>query len=128
VLVLCALALEREGYHVLTAEDARQGLKLAFENDPAVIVVDAAIEGGRDLAPDAEPLVDLPGLGFARVLATDQKLRRVPVVVSAPPGEGVREALELAGVAGVLAEPITPEGLAAEVKRAMGSWLERTGY
>lgn len=40
LLTLLRLGLEREGFTVITAEDGRQGLRQAYENNPDVIILD----------------------------------------------------------------------------------------
>lgn len=134
LLWLCAEALEKDGYVVLTADAARHGLRLAFENEPAVIVLDASIRGGLELAVDTEPLAaslpagrfGLEGFGFCRVLAMDEKLRRVPVLVTTDAERpGVREAFELVGAASVLTGPFDADRLSVSVRAAIGAALER---
>jgi CheY-like chemotaxis protein len=129
VLWLCADALEKDGYHVLTADSARHGLRLAFENDPTVIVLDASVHGELDVPLDSAAAPSLnaggsgvEGLGFCRVLAMDQKLKGVPVLVTAQTERpGLREAFGLIGAAGVLSPPFTAVRLSAGVRQAIGA-------
>lgn len=60
-----ALNLRQEGYEVLTAEDGEQGLKLARESDPDLVVLDVM-------------LPKLDGLTFCRVLRRESD---VPIIL-----------------------------------------------
>src|SRR5207302_907191 len=46
--------LEAEGYRVVSADTAKEGVTLAFEQSPSIIFLDARIKGGYDLAINEE--------------------------------------------------------------------------
>ncbi len=133
ILSLCSEALEGQGYHVLTASDAREAVRLAFENEVAVIVLDSGIRGGFELALEADPAIlsldpSLPcldGLGFCRILKKDVKLKAVPILVTAERDQpGLREAFGLMGALSVLTRPFGREELSRAVNTARSAGVE----
>ena len=123
-------ALQNAGFHVLTADAARQAVRLAFENDLAVIVLDSGIRGGFELALEADPAIrrvdpnrpGVDGLGFCRILKADEKLKSVPILVTAEREQPeLREAFGLMGVAGVLTRPFLGEELSTAVIAAQSA-------
>lgn len=66
--------LEGNGYRVVTAEDGKSGLALAGEEKPALILLDVIMP-----APD--------GYVVLSRLSTDEKTRRIPVVMLTAKGE-----------------------------------------
>src|SRR5512139_336429 len=65
--ILVTRQLERRGYHVLTADDALQGLALAAAERPDLILMDMGL-----------PEVD--GWEATRRLKADPQLRNIPVI------------------------------------------------
>jgi CheY-like chemotaxis protein len=133
VLSLCSEVLGGAGYHVLRASAAREAVKLAFENDVAVIVLDSAIQGGFELALEADPAIRsldpsqpcLDGLGFCQILRKDVKLKAVPMVVTAGQDQpGIREAFGLMGAHSVLTRPFGWEELSRAVHTARYAAVE----
>jgi CheY-like chemotaxis protein len=101
--------LKTEGYRVLAAGNAREGVNLAFEQNPAIIFLDSRIRGGFDLPPESkgeEPVAD--GLGFVRVVQRDERLRPVPIVLMTDEMLAqLDNTFEKAGVAGVMRKPLS---------------------
>jgi serine/threonine protein kinase len=90
--------LEADGYRVSVAANARDGVDLAFEQSPSLILMDARIRGGSDV-PD--------GLAFLRVVRSDEKLRGVPIVLMTEKTlVGIEGEFTKAGVADVLYKPL----------------------
>jgi len=115
--------LETEGYRVLCAKDAREGVNLAFEESPDVILLDARIQGGFDIAlemPALDPAIGgIDGIGFFRIVRGDEKLRMVPIIVM------VEETLTSlhnvfldAGAADMLIKPFDAFDLTSSLRRA----------
>ena len=120
-------ALEHEGYRVVSSNNAREGVNLAFEQNPSIIFLDAKIRGGFELLPDDDP--DLPhfadgstagdGIGFLRILHGDEKLRSVPIVVMADKTlTNINTAFHDTGVADVLLKPLSSADVSDAVRRA----------
>ena len=132
-LSLCSEVLGGAGYHVLRASAAREAVKLAFENDLDVIVLDSGIQGGFELALESDPAIRsldpglpcLDGLGFCRILKKDAKLKPVPILVTAGQDHpGLREAFGLMGAVSVLTRPFGREELSRAVNSARSAGVE----
>jgi CheY-like chemotaxis protein len=112
--------LQAEGIRVIATGDGREAVNLAFEQAPALILLDARIQGGFDvpLQSDDEH-VAADSLGFVRLVRQDEKLRGVPIVLMTD-----RTLSELdrtftsAGVADVMVKPLD----AAEVMEAVSNF------
>jgi CheY-like chemotaxis protein len=75
--------LHGEGYGVLSAEDGREALKLAFDNDFNAIIAD-------------EQMPNLTGTELFKILNTDPEKRSIPrVMISGHANEDERPAPEL---------------------------------
>lgn len=83
---LLETVLTSEGYRVLSAEDGREALKLAFEQEIDAIVADEEMPG-------------LSGSGFFKILSTDPEKRSVPrIMISGVTTIENKSASELADV------------------------------
>ncbi|HWR40087.1 MAG TPA: response regulator [Patescibacteria group bacterium] len=65
---LLAEVLQEEGYQILTAANGRDGVRIALENDPAVILMDMKMPGMNGL--EALHEVALQGQGSRVILMT----------------------------------------------------------
>ena len=102
---LAAQVLSASGFETLEAETGAEGLALAAERAPDVILMDLR-------------LPDIDGGEAAGTLRDDPATARIPVVaISALPLEGRGDWLEAAGFAGWLEKPITVSTFAEEVRR-----------
>ena len=91
---LAADVLSAAGFVTLTAATGTEGVALATERTPDVILMDLR-------------LPDMDGTEAARLLDEDERTARIPVVVmSALRLEGGGDWLEVAGFAGSLEKPI----------------------
>jgi serine/threonine protein kinase len=117
------ILLENDGYRVLAAKDAREGVNLAFEENPDLILLDARIQGGFDIAldmPSLDPAVGgADAIGFFRILRGDQKLSMVPIIVMAEETlTSLHNAFLDAGAADLLLKPFAAPDLASSLRRA----------
>lgn len=115
--------LEAEGYRVLSANDARDGVNLAFEENPDVILLDARIQGGFDIAlemPSLDPAIGgADGIGFFRIVRGDEKLRMVPIIVMAEETlTSLHNVFLDAGAADMLLKPFDAFDLTTSLRRA----------
>lgn len=96
--------LTREGYRVLVADSAEQGMKLLRQTPPHIVVLDLMLPG-------------MDGLDFCRLLRQDEVSSRVPILMLTAKGEesDVVTGLE-AGADDYLAKPFSPRVLLARVK------------
>jgi CheY-like chemotaxis protein len=101
-------AFEHAGYRVLTAENGMQGLRLAFDHEPDVVVGDFPL--------------DVPGHSpFTAALRRDPRFRGTPVLsvtarATAPELERARAVADE-----VLLKPVPPSVVLGVVGRLLGS-------
>ncbi len=101
---LAATVLSAAGFQTLEAATGAEGLALAAEHVPDVILMDLR-------------LPDMDGTEAARTLREDRPTARIPVVaMSALPLEGGGDWLEAAGFAGSLEKPIHVGTFAEQVR------------
>ena len=92
------------GFLMLEAATAEEGIALARERLPDVILADLR-------------LPDMGGAAAARILKDDETTARIPVVaMSALSLEGSDDWLEASGFAGVIEKPISVHGFPDEVR------------
>jgi CheY-like chemotaxis protein len=103
---------------VLTTSNAREGVNLAFEQSPALILLDGKIRGGFDLPPEADgEEIAADGLGFVRIVQRDERLRAVPIVLMTDDTlTQLSSAFQKAGVADVMAKPLSTSDVADAVR------------
>jgi CheY-like chemotaxis protein len=99
--------LKAHGYAPLLARDGNEGVRLAIENHPDVVLLDIRMPG-MDGYEVAAALKAEPGLAGMRVVA---------VTASAMVGD--REQIAAAGFDGYIDKPIDPETFIGQVER----WL-----
>lgn len=114
VLLLCRVNLEHAGHEVLTAADGAQGMELARNERPDVIVLDLMM-----------PRMD--GYDVLEELSGDAGTREVPVLILTA---RTRTEDQLrgwrAGAAGYLTKPFAPVSLMADIDRLDHmTWAER---
>ncbi len=102
------LTLEHEGFEVHTANDGAEGLRLARELVPDLILLDLML-----------PSMD--GYKVCRLLKFDEKYRHIKVVLVSAMGETQdRELGRQVGADHYLSKPFKPDELVAEVRRLLG--------
>ncbi len=102
---LATFLLEQGGHEVLQAETGPQGLEMAAQAVPDLILLDIQL-----------PRMD--GHAVARELKKDDRLRSIPIVaVTSYAMAGDREKCFQAGAEGYIEKPINPESFVAEVER-----------
>jgi two-component system, cell cycle response regulator DivK len=86
--------LEPEGYEVLQAQTAEEGMRLAREQRPDLILMDFRLPG-------------MNGVDAARSLKTDPATKKIPVILLTAHVLGRREELELLeSCAGYVSKPL----------------------
>src|SRR5688572_5824745 len=115
--------LEADGYKVLPTSNARDAVNAAFEQQPAVIFLDAGIRGGFESANDAAASPETAdGLGFLRIVRGDAQLRSVPVVVmSEHAQQEMQESFTRAGAVEFLLKPFAASDVAGTMLRTIAS-------
>lgn len=93
-LAMISLALQQQGYQVVTASNGEDAVSVATQTHPNLILMDIN-------------LPELDGLGATRRIREDESLRGIPVIaVTAFGTEGFQRAAYDVGVAGYLTKPI----------------------
>ena len=104
-----SLKLKNAGYEVLTAEDGEEGLSLALEHMPALVLTDYQM-----------PF--LSGLEMATRLCEHEPTSTTPVLMLTARGFNIPdEALEKTNIIAVLAKPFSPRDVLARVNELLGN-------
>lgn len=102
---LTRFLLEQGGHAVLLAETGLQGLEMAAQHRPDLILLDIQLPG-------------MDGHAVARALKSDPQLQSIPIVaVTSYAMVGDREKCLQAGAEGYIEKPINPDTFVAEVER-----------
>ena len=103
-LELMTYLLKAFGHETLVARDGEEGIEVALQMCPDLILCDIA-------------LPKLDGYSVARRLKTDARLARVPLIaVTASAMVGDRDKVIATGFDGYITKPITPETFVSEVE------------
>jgi len=106
---LAEVVLAEEGYNVYTAEDGEEGIKIAEEVLPSVILVDFIMPR-------------MNGYQFCKMARENQFLKDVPVILITAKGEDVGEKFtEKFGVVDYFIKPFQPEELVEKVNSIVQS-------
>jgi two-component system, cell cycle response regulator DivK len=104
-LKLARDVLRAAGFRTLEAASGAEGIALAAEHLPDVVLMDLQ-------------LPDMDGTDAARTLSDDARTARIPIVaLSAHPLEGGGDWLIAAGFAGYLGKPFSVRALPGQVRR-----------
>lgn len=104
---LAAFLLAHEGHEVLQARDAEEGVRLARERKPALILMDVQLPG-------------MDGLAATRLLRSDAATRGLQVVaLTAMTMNGDAERILAAGCDGYIAKPIRYRNFLDEIQKRL---------
>ena len=110
-LALMKYLLEASGYTILTATNGREGVVVAQQESPDVILMDLQMP-------------NMNGYEAARQVKEVPALRGVPIIaVTAAAMVGDRDKILARGFDGYIAKPITPERFVSEVEGFIASAL-----
>jgi len=103
-IYLLTFLLRKKGFTVLQARDGQQGLDMALEEQPDLILLDIQL-----------PVMD--GHEVARRLKQSHEVKQIPVVaVTSHAMSGDREAILAAGCEGYIEKPINPDTFIAQIE------------
>lgn len=103
-LYLSTFLLEKHGYEVFQARDGREGIELAGQVIPSIILLDIQ-------------LPEMDGYAVAKELRNNQKLADVPIVaVTSYAMIGDRERIIAAGCTGYIEKPINPDTFISQIE------------
>lgn len=104
VLALVSLHLQRAGYDVLKADDGEQALRLAREEEPALVVLDLMMPG-------------LSGLEVAKLLKQSPQTARIPVLMLTAKADEVDRIVGLEiGADDYVTKPFSPREIVLRVQ------------
>jgi two-component system cell cycle response regulator/two-component system cell cycle response regulator DivK len=107
-LKLLKIMLDSEGYNVLAARDGEEGVRIAKERNPDLILMDIRM-----------PVMD--GESALRTLRLDEGTKNIPVIaVTAYAMQGDRKKYLEAGFADYVAKPIARGEFLEAIKKALG--------
>ncbi|MFX1567960.1 MAG: response regulator [Promethearchaeota archaeon] len=106
-MYLISFILEKHGYGVLQAYNGKDGLKIALENRPDLIVMDWQ-------------LPDIDGLELTKGLKNNKALKDCPIVFcTSSVMRGDREKALEAGAVSYIEKPIIPESFIKEIEKIL---------
>jgi CheY-like chemotaxis protein len=104
---LCRDVLQVKGYRTIESETAEDGLKLALEQSPALILMDIQLPG-------------MDGITAMKQLKADPLTKRIPIVaITASAMTNNRPSMLAEGFDGYQTKPITLKDFLAEVERVL---------
>ncbi len=108
-LYLSTFLLEKHEFEVIQARDGREGIKLAAQFKPSIILLDIQ-------------LPEMDGYTVAKELRKNQNLASVPIVaVTSYAMIGDRERIIAAGCTGYIEKPINPDTFISEIEEYLQS-------
>lgn len=108
---LTVLMLQKGGHEVLQANDAEEGIRLAREHLPNLILMDVQLPG-------------MDGLAATRLLRRDPSTSRIKIVaLTALAMTGDRERIEAAGCDDYIAKPIHYQEFLRVVRQMVGGQI-----
>jgi CheY-like chemotaxis protein len=114
-LELVSDVLRSAGYTVLEAMTAAEGIRIATERLPDLVLLDLR-------------LPDMDGLEVVRRLRTDPRTAALPIVaVTAQAMKGDEEAARIAGCWGYITKPVNTRTLVLEIGRYLGTKVRNGG-
>ncbi|HEY9593872.1 MAG TPA: response regulator [Spirochaetia bacterium] len=109
IMNLIVILLEREGYEVVQAGSAEDGMARSAEHAPDLILMDVALPG-------------MDGLEATRILKSRQATRHVPVIaLTAQAMKQDQEMAMSAGCDGFIAKPLSTREFIGDIARFLGA-------
>jgi len=111
---LMSYLLKAFGYATLAAGDGLEGLKLAEQERPELIICDIQLPG-------------IDGFEVAKRVKSDAQLRAIPLVgITALAMVGDRDRVLQAGFDGYIPKPIAPETFVSDIEAFLKPWQQRS--
>lgn len=102
--------LERFGYEVLEAADAKEGMRLAKEAKPDIVIMDIRLPSKKR------------GIGAARILRGQDQTKDIPIIfVTGCDIKAVAGEIKNISKCGYVSKPFRVEDLLAEIERMQNS-------
>ncbi len=115
ILKVVQLVLTKAGYSVLTATDGDEGLALAREHEPDVILLDFVMP-------------KMNGYQVCQTLHQDEDLTNIPVILMSAKGDQVGERfVKVMGIVDYITKPFSPEAITGVVQHTVAKYKKDTG-
>lgn len=99
--------LSARGLQVVTAQDAEEGLKMATDESPDLVIADVVMPG-------------MSGFELCQLLRLNQRFRDVPVIlISGIMDDKTLAQAQSVGANGVISKPFTPDTLYPKIEQAL---------
>ena len=109
ILHVVSLKLQKSGYEIITAEDGEEGLEVALENEPDLVITDYQM-----------PFMS--GLELCIALKQHDSTCSTPALMLTARGFSLSaEQLDQTNIANVLSKPFSPREVLAQVQELIGS-------
>jgi two-component system, cell cycle response regulator DivK len=106
---LCRDVLQVKGYQTIESETAEEGLKLALEQSPGLILMDIQLPG-------------MDGITAMKQLKAESKTQNIPIIaITASAMTNNRTAMLAEGFDGYQTKPITLKDFLSEVQRVLAT-------
>ncbi len=110
ILKVVQLVLTKEGYNVVTASDGDEGIEVAKETRPQVILLDFVMP-------------KMNGYQVCRALHQEDTLKDVPVVLMSAKGDQVGERfVKVMGIVDYITKPFSPEAITGVVQHTINKY------
>src|SRR5262249_43876364 len=114
ILKVVQLVLTKAGFNVRTALDGEQGVEVARERRPDLILLDFVMP-------------KMNGYQVCRALTDDDKLKDVPVVLMSAKGDQVGERfVKVMGIVDYITKPFSPDAITAVVTHTIAKYAKPT--
>ncbi len=107
IVDLLTLVLSREGYEVAACQTGRDALNMIKEFHPHLVLLDVMLPG-------------LDGASIIKIMAEDEMLSNIPVIVTSALVESAHMFQPYPQVKGFCSKPFVLTDLVAKVKKAIG--------
>lgn len=107
IVELLTLVLSREGYELASCQTGRDAIATMKEFHPHLVLLDVMLPG-------------LDGAGLIKIMAEDETLSNIPVLVTSALVESAHLFQPYAQVKGFCSKPFVLTDLVAKVKKAIG--------
>ena len=112
ILKVVQLVLTKEGYNVVTASDGDEGIEVARESRPDVILLDFVMPR-------------MNGYQVCRAMHQEAALKDVPVVLMSAKGDQVGERfIKVMGIVDYITKPFSPEAITGVVQHTLAKYGE----
>jgi CheY-like chemotaxis protein len=116
IRMICATNLQLDGYHVLEASNGQEGLELALDTAPDVVLLEISM-----------PVLD--GFGLAAALQADERTRELPLIFLTAEVDPVVTARAFeTGAHAVISKPFDPTAVISFVERVVAHLVPKRNF